>query len=113
MKRSEAKVQAEPTGTATVGGFIYRGSALPTLYGRLVLGDFSTTIKKPSGQMFVATPPPSWGALWPMERLIEVDRRLHTLGEDATGELCLLTTARGIPVGQTGKVWKLVPAGAR
>jgi len=113
VKRSEAKVQAEPMGTATVGGFIYRGSALPKLYGRLVLGDFSTTIKKPSGQVFVATPPPSWGALWPMERLIEVDQRLHTLGEDASGELYLLTTAQGIPVGQTGKVWKLVPAGAR
>ena len=48
-----------------------------------------------------------------MERLIQVDQRLHTLGEDAEGELYLLTTAQGIPVGHTGKVWKLVPAKAR
>jgi hypothetical protein len=37
----------------------------------------------------------------------------HTLGEDAAGELYLLTTAQGIPAGRTGKVWKLVPAEAR
>jgi hypothetical protein len=30
-KRAEAKVEAEPTGTATVGGFIYPGPALPEL----------------------------------------------------------------------------------
>ncbi len=113
VKRPEAKVAVEPLGTATLGGFIYRGSALPKLYGRMVFGDFSTTIKKPSGQVFVATPPASWGALWPIERLIEIDQRLHTLAEDASGELYLLTTAKGIPLGQSGKVWKLVPAAAK
>ena len=113
VKRPEAQVEAEPMGTATVGGFIYRGSALPELYGRMVFGDFSTVLEKPSGQVFVATPPASRDALWPIERLIQVDQRLHTLGEDAEGELYLLTTAQGIPVGHTGKVWKLVPAKAR
>jgi glucose/arabinose dehydrogenase len=113
VHRAEAKVEAEPTGTATVGGFIYRGSALPGLYGRMVFGDFSTVLDRPSGQVFVATPPMSWDALWPIEPLIQVDQRLHTLGEDAEGELYLLTTAHGIPVGETGKVWKLVPADAR
>ena len=81
----------------------------PGLYGKLVIGDFSTVIEKPSGQVFVATPPASWDALWPIERLIQVDQRLHSLGEDADGELYLLTTALGIPVGDSGKLWKLVP----
>lgn len=111
VQRAGSKVQAEPLGTAVVGGVIYRGRALPALYGRLVLGDFSTTLAKPSGQLFVATPPPSWGALWPIERLLEIDQRLHSLGEDADGEIYLLTTAQGIPVGQTGKLWRLVAAG--
>ncbi len=109
VKRPWSKVEATPLGTASVGGFVYRGRALPALYGRLVFGDFSTVIEKPSGQVFVATPPASWGALWPLERLIQLDQRLHSLGEDADGELYLLTTARGIPVGNSGKVWKLVP----
>ncbi|HEX6143506.1 MAG TPA: PQQ-dependent sugar dehydrogenase [Geminicoccaceae bacterium] len=113
VKRAEARVRAEPMGTATVGGFIYRGSALPDLYGRMVFGDFSTVLERPSGQVFVATPPSSWDALWGPLPLIQVDQRLHTLGEDAEGELYLLTTAQGIPVGQTGKLWKLVPTEAR
>ncbi len=70
-------------------------------------------MEKPSGQLFVATPPVSWGGLWPIAPLTLLDVRLHSLGEDADGELYLLTTAQGIPVGATGKVWKLVPAGAR
>ncbi len=112
VKRPWSKVEADPMGTASIGGFVYRGSALPGLYGKLVFGDFSTVLERPSGQLFVATPPASWGALWPVERLIQVDQRLHSLGQDAEGELYLLTTAQGIPVGNTGKVWKLVPAGA-
>jgi len=109
IMRPWSKVKGEPLGTANIGGFIYRGSAIPELYGKLVFGDFSTAIERPSGQVFVATPPQSWGALWPFERLIEIDQRLHSLGEDADGELYLLTTAQGIPVGNSGKVWKLAP----
>ena len=60
----------------------------------------------------MATPPASWRALWPIQPLIQLDQRLHSLGEDAEGELYLLTTAQGIPVGNSGKVWKLVPADA-
>lgn len=112
VQRREAKVEAEPLGTATIGGFLYRGAALPALQGKLVIGDFSTTLAEPSGQLFLATPPAAKGALWPIVRLIQIDQRLHSLGEDAAGELYLLTTAQGIPVGQTGKVWQLVPAKA-
>jgi len=96
-------------GTACVGGFVYRGRAVPGLFGKLVVGDFSSRIEKPSGQLFVAAPPPASGAQWPIEPLLQMDVRLHSLGEDADGELYLLTTALGIPVGNTGKIWKLVP----
>ncbi len=108
VKRPESTVRAEPLGTASVGGYIYRGNAFPELVGKLVFGDFSTRIERPSGQVFVASPPASWRAAWTIERLVELDQRLHSLGEDADGELYLLTTAQGIPVGNTGKVWKLV-----
>ena len=111
VKRRESKVNVEPMGTANVGGYLYRGKALPELHGKLVFGDFSATIMKPSGQLFVATP--AADGLWPIEPLLRLDARLHSLAEGADGELYLLTTAQGIPVGNTGKVWKLVPAGAR
>lgn len=108
VKRPWSQVEAEPLGTANVGGFIYRGTALPDLVGKLVFGDFSTRIEAPSGQVFVATPPDAWRGLWTIERLIEFDQRIHSLGQDEDGEIYVLTTAKGIPVGATGKVWKLV-----
>ena len=43
-----------------------------------------------------------------MRRVLEVDQRLHSLGEDGDGELYLMTTEKGVPIGATGKVWKLV-----
>ena len=108
IKRPWSKVDAAPLGTANVGGFVYRGAMFPALSGKLVFGDFSTRIEAPSGQVFVATPPDDWRDLWPLERLIEIDQRIHSLGQDADGELYVLTTAQGIPVGKTGKVWRLV-----
>ncbi len=108
VMRPWSKVEAEPLGTANVGGILYRGATFPNLRGKLVLGDFSREIQTPSGQLFVATPPERWGELWSLAPLLQVDQRLHSLGRDAAGELYLLTTERGIPVGDTGKVWKLV-----
>ena len=109
VKRPWSKVTAAPMGTANVGGFLYRGRAILELYGRFVFGDFSSIVMKPSGQLFTATPTPRWGVLWTVEKLHQLDVRLHSLAEDGDGELYLLTTALGIPVGNTGKVWKLVP----
>lgn len=110
VMRKESTVKAEPLGTANVGGFIYRGKSLPGLYGKFVFGDFSSQILKPSGQIFVATPSNSWRAPWSVAKLDQLDIRIHSLGEDADGELYVLTTALGIPVGKSGKLWKLVPA---
>ena len=108
VMRPWSKVKATPGGTANIGGFIYRGNAFPELFGQLVFGDFSARIEKPSGQLFVAAPPTAWRGLWPFATLTQLDQRLHSLGEDEDGEIYLLTTAQGIPVGKSGKVWKLV-----
>ena len=109
VKRPEAKVAVEPVGIATVGGFVYRGRAIPELYGRIVFGDFSTVLERPSGQVFVAAPAESWGALSPVAPLHRLDQRLHTLGEDAAGELYLLT-----PPGHSGRPERqALEAGAR
>lgn len=105
----ETEVEAEGVGTAVVGGRIYRGAALPELRGRLVFADWSAAFEQPSGQLFVATPAPAHGALWPFERLLEVASRIVSLAEDAAGELYVLTNDELGPFGSTGKVWKLVP----
>ena len=109
VMRKESTVKAKPLGTANVGGFVYRGKALPSLYGKFVFGDFSSEIMKPSGQLFVGTPTSTWRAPWSVNKLHQFDVRIHSLGEDADGELYVLTTAYGIPVGKSGKLWKIVP----
>ena len=68
VKRPWSKVNVEPMGTANVGGFLYRGKAIPELYGRFVFGDFSSIIQKPSGHLFTATPSRQWGEMWTVEK---------------------------------------------
>ena len=54
------KLDQDGVGTAVVGGHIYRGAAIENLQGKYVFGDWSHDFMKPSGQIFVATPPAEW-----------------------------------------------------
>ncbi|MCG6902800.1 MAG: PQQ-dependent sugar dehydrogenase [Rhodobacter sp.] len=103
------KVDATGVGTAIVGARIYRGAAIPELSGKLVFADWSADFRTPSGQLFVATPSPDWGHLWPFEQLRLLDTRIVSLDTDADGELYVLTNDMLGPFGTTGKVFKLIP----
>jgi hypothetical protein len=105
-------------GLAVVGGYVYRGAALPQLSGRYVFGDWSESFGgPPSGKLFVAKP--RMRGLWQMEQLRittnatgELEHRVLGIGQDGTGELYVLTTDNVGPSGTTGKVFKLVtPSG--
>ena len=105
-------------GLAVVGGYIYRGSALPQFRGRYVFGDWSETFGgPPSGKLFVAKSRKR--GLWQMEQLRiatsptgELGHRVLGFGQDGAGELYVLTTDNVGPTGTTGKVFKLVsPSG--
>lgn len=110
IESEEAQVEGEGLGTAVTGGYLYRGSDLPELYGKMVFGDWSRDPQVPSGQIFVATPPQEWGALWNLEQLLELDARVLSMGEDADGELYVLTSDEFGPTGNTGAVYQLVPS---
>jgi len=106
-------------GRAVIGGFVYRGGALPQFFGRYIFGNWATSLRPPpDGKLFVATPPTSEGAVWRMEELRVATnpggtlgpRFVLALGQDADRELYVLTTERVGPVGQTGKVFKILPA---
>ena len=73
-----------------------------------MFGDFNATLQKPSAQLLVGVPLADWRALRPFQRLVSLDQRLQSPGEGSESEIYLLTIAQGIPVGSTGKVWKLV-----
>lgn len=105
-------------GIAVVGGYVYRGTALPDLRGRYVFGDYSadwtTNDPQPNGSLLVATPGET-DARWPWERLVVADDPLAYsfltgMGEDADGELYVMTRRVSGPTSVTGEVFRIVPA---
>lgn len=107
---------ADIAGLTVIGGYVYRGSALPGLAGRYVFGDWSASFGAPEGQLFVASPPDSAGQPWSLAPLSVTNRSAGQLGEyvlsfgeDGDGELYVLTTETGGPSGDTGKVYRLAP----
>jgi glucose/arabinose dehydrogenase len=105
-------------GIAVVGGYRYRGSAVPELDGDYVFADFSADWAAdaiPRGSLLAATPRPTGAGPWEWRRLTveggPLGRFVTGMGEDADGELYLLTRTTLGPTGQTGEVLRLVPAG--
>lgn len=98
-------------GIAIIGGFVYRGSALPALQGKYIFGMLSQT-GKADGQVFSATPAAS--GTWPWSKLAlrsftpNLKTYLKSFGQDQHGEVYLLTSDFEGPQGASGKVYKLV-----
>jgi predicted lipoprotein with Yx(FWY)xxD motif len=104
------------TGVVVVGGYVYRGSAIPELSGQYVFGDYSRLSNVPSGVLMTALPSTD-GTLWnwtPLEVVNGEDGGLGayllSFGQDPDGEIYVLTTEMSGPTGNTGKVWRLIPA---
>lgn len=105
----------QPGGIAVVGGFVYRGSAIPDLVGHYVFGDWSTNFVIADGSLFVASE--ATDGTWSFKALSiagQFDGRLHqfiqAFGQDADGELYVCASESVGPTGTTGKVYKIVPA---
>lgn len=104
--------QPDGLGAVVVGGHVYRGGDLPQFRGRYIFGDWSSSFVEPDGSLFVAKP--RMKGLWKMQELrvsSRPDGRLgHYVlgfGQDAAGEVYVLTTDNSGPTGDTGKVYKL------
>jgi len=102
-------------GIAVVGGYVYRGGAIPAEAGRYVFADFTrdfTGAPEANGTLLVAERRAGGGEAWPWRRLVLRDGPLHRyitgMGEDSAGELYVLTRTEFGPVGQTGEVLKLI-----
>jgi glucose/arabinose dehydrogenase len=100
-------------GIAVIGGFVYRGSAMPGLVGKYIFGDYSKSFGGPAGRLLVGDL--TTGLV--EELKIGLDDRalgffLKGLGQDADGELYALvgmTAGLGIAE-QSGRVLKLTAA---
>ncbi len=93
-------------GVAIVGGFVYRGSAVPSLYGHYVFGDFARTFNA-DGRLFYLQG----------NQILEFQLRdrpalslaLLGFGQDAAGEIYVMANSTGVPFGATGVVLRIAP----
>lgn len=93
-------------GTAIIGGFVYRGNAIPALQGKYVFGDAAKT-GSGDGRLFYS----DGNEILELD-LTELDQPgfwVLGFGQDGDGELYVLGNTTGIPFGTTGVVYKLVP----
>jgi len=95
-------------GLAIIGGFVYRGSAIPELEGKYVFGDFARTFAN-DGRLFHLT---DANEVVEFDLLGQSELGLSLLGfgQDAGGEIYVLANGTGTPFGDTGVVLRLAPA---
>ncbi len=102
-------------GVAVVGGYVYRGDALPMLRGRYLFGEYSRSMEgghKP-GRVFVAD---RRGDDWPFEEVVfagrpggEMDGLLLSFGQDRAGEVYVLMASSPMLEHASGAVYRLAP----
>lgn len=104
----------EARGCSITGGYVYRGKLFPQLVGKYIFADWSRGgWSKPAGTLYAA----SRGAdgKWTMDFLTLADQPegnvgayITAIGEDADGELYVMTNTSNALKGNNGKLWKLV-----
>lgn len=103
-------------GISITGGYVYRGKAIPALNGKYVFADWSRNMAVADGVLYVATRIAPKGAAWALERLnpeshpSKLGFMIPSFGEDADGEIYVLSNNTSQLIGKSGKVWKIVPA---
>jgi uncharacterized protein (TIGR03118 family) len=99
-------------GSVVIGGYVYRGSRIPSLQGLYVFGDFGGG-QEPTARLFYFDPNSAEpNAVIQELGLSRADRPcgfwLRGFGEDACGELYVFTSTMFGPTGNTGKVYRIV-----
>ncbi|MDN5941670.1 MAG: VPLPA-CTERM sorting domain-containing protein [Nitrospira sp.] len=92
-------------GTAMIGGFVYRGDELPELEGKYIFGDWGA-FAAPTSRLFAGDL--TTGAIEELNiENMTLSRWLLGFGQDAQGELYLLTSNSLGPAGLTGEIYKI------
>lgn len=107
----------DEVGIVTVGGHVYRGSALPDLVGYYVFGDYTKSGDGPPDGTLLWAEASEDGGMWTWGEVMiagmennRIGALILGIGQGEDGELYVLTSTSSAPVGDTGKVWKIVPA---
>jgi hypothetical protein len=101
-------------GLAVIGGYVYRGEQSPDLAGKYIFGDYNLP-EIESGRLFYLETEGDRSRIFEF-RLGEENEPLGAsvlgFGEDADGELYVLTSTEGGPTGTTGTVYRIATSGA-
>ena len=99
-------------GITVIGGFVYRGSASPSLVGKYLFGDFSLQFFTPSGTLLFLDDPSGPGPTIEQFQIGLDDRDyglfLKGFGEDEDGEVYACGSTALAPVGTTGVCQRIV-----
>jgi glucose/arabinose dehydrogenase len=96
-------------GISAIGGFVYRGTAFPELVGKYVFGDFSTSFGQPRGRLFYGDLDTGEIFEFRIETSdLPLNQFVKGFGQDANGELYLLSGLNGGPTGTSGRALMLV-----
>jgi glucose/arabinose dehydrogenase len=102
--------RARGVGVVVIGGYLYRGEAIPELQGQFVFGDWSRFFDAPRGVLMVAVPNGD-GEVWAFSEVLEIETgAIMGFGEGADGELYVLVNDSHGPTG-SGQVLRIVRAG--
>lgn len=99
-------------GQPITNGYVYRGTALPVLAGSYIFGYWSKSYNKPDGGLMSADSHPSGIGLSIEDLKINVSAYVLSIGEGHDRELYLLTSQMPGPVGDTGRIYIIVPSNA-
>src|SRR5439155_9831935 len=102
-------------GISITGGFVYRGAAIPELFGKYIFGDLAlkTAPVRADGRIFYADLQTGLIKAFPLfqfggSAVLPNGLTVHGFGEDADGELYALVTNTSAN-GAGGIVYKLTP----
>ena len=102
-------------GISITGGFVYRGTAIPELYGKYIFGDLAlqATPVRANGRIFYADLQTGHINAFPLAQfggsaILPNGLTVHGFGQDAAGEIYALVTDTPAN-GNGGLVYKLVP----
>jgi glucose/arabinose dehydrogenase len=99
-------------GISITGGFVYRGSAMPELYGKYIFGDLALTASpsRINGRIFYADLQQGTLNVFTLPQfnseILPNGQTVHGFGQDADGELYAMATSTA-PNGNGGVVYKL------
>jgi glucose/arabinose dehydrogenase len=110
IEYNNCNVHKDCKGLSVTGGYVYRGSHGPW-QGKYFFGDWSKQFGVRDGRIYVAT---DAGGKWTMEdvkvaNMPGFNSYVLAFGQDADGEVYVLTQDTTGPVGGLAKIYKIVP----